>query len=91
MSERPDYPEGAFWLDKDVADWLVVIADRHFAGDRDMAMNEMLRVVMEIWKKPNDLWAGVHRHGNALLAGQRAQRLREISDRDRRSGSPGSA
>lgn len=80
MSERPDYPEGAFWLDRDVVQFLYVIADKYFGGNRDLALNEMLRITMAMYQKPGDLWAGVEQHKWAHIRGETERRRQELKD-----------
>lgn len=73
--EVPDWAK--VWLDHDVATWLHVIADKYFAGNVELAMNEMLRVTMAMSTKPDDPWAGIMAQQKAHSRGQReAERRR---------------
>lgn len=80
MTERPEYPEGAFWLDRDVVEFLNVIAEKYFGGNRDLALNEMVRVTMAMYNKPDDMWAAVDRHKWAHQRGQSEARRRRLKD-----------
>jgi hypothetical protein len=75
MSERPEYPKGAFWLDRDVAEHVIIVADKYFGGNRDLALNELVRVTMAMYAKPDDMWAGIERQKLAHWRGEREQRL----------------
>jgi hypothetical protein len=68
--EVPDWAK--VWLDRDVAAWLHVQADRFFGGNVDLALNEFLRVVMEMSAKPDDPWAGIEAHRRAHARGRPA-------------------
>lgn len=57
------------WLDRDVAEWLHRIADEHFNGDVEKAMNTCLNALMKAEEKPDDCWAAI-----TSLAASRAPR-----------------
>lgn len=74
--EVPDWAK--VWLDRDVATWLHLIADKYFAGDVGLALNEMLRIPMAMHNKPDDPWAGImaHRWSKARGEDEMARRSR---------------
>lgn len=47
------------WMDEDVAQFLHDLADLHYEGNVEKAMNESLRAVMIAMRTPEDPWAGV--------------------------------
>lgn len=72
--EVPDWAK--LWLDRDVAQWLHIEADRYFGGNVELCTNEMLRIVMAMSMNPEDPWIDVIQHGNAHARGRLEQRLR---------------
>jgi hypothetical protein len=76
MESTDEVPDGEkLWLDRDVATWLHLEADRHFAGNVELCMNEMLRIVMQMSLHPDDPWIDVIQHQNARARGRREQAL----------------
>jgi hypothetical protein len=83
--EVPDWAK--VWFDRDVAEWLHVIADKYFAGNVELAMNEMLRITMAMYNKPDDRWAGIEEHRRAHARGEaEAERLRRQGRRQAGTG-----
>lgn len=76
--EVPDWAK--IWLERDVASWLHVIADRYFAGNTELALNEMLRIPMALSTKPDDPWAGIEAHRKAKMRGEYEQKMRKRSE-----------
>lgn len=68
--EVPDWAK--VWLDRDVAAWLHLQADKYFGGDINLTLNEMLRIPMAMSAKPDDPWAGITAHRQARSAGEAA-------------------
>jgi hypothetical protein len=68
-------------LDLDVAEWLHMIADKHYDGDFETALNDALRAVMSRETPPKDPWATITMMNRMRAAGR---------SRDPESG-PGSA
>ncbi len=72
MSVHPQPP--AEWpplsLDRDVAVWLHILADRDYDGDMRLALNEMLRVVMAQSQGPGEPWAALERRHRGRVQGQ---------------------
>lgn len=59
MSE-PNQGREPLWLDRTVAVWLHKIADEHYGGDVEKAMNEALRAMMAAEANPEDPWAAIN-------------------------------
>lgn len=55
--EVPDWAK--LWLEPDVAAFLHRVADSYFNGDVNLALNEVLRINVAMYEKPNDMWAGI--------------------------------
>lgn len=59
MSE-PSKGRQPLWLDRNVAVWLHRVADEHYGGDVERAMNEALRAMMMAEANPEDPWAAIN-------------------------------
>lgn len=71
--EVPDWAK--LWLDRDVAQFLHVLADKYFGGNVELTMNELLRISMAMYNKPDDRWAGIEAHRRAHARGE-SERVR---------------
>lgn len=78
-------PSARLWLDPDVARWLHLQADKHYAGDVERALNEAIRTVMLQVAEPGNPWAALQ---HQLRSRQRA--LLEESAAKPRAAEPGS-
>lgn len=59
-------------LDMDVAEWLHAMADAHYGGDVQLALNECLRALLVAEQaKPFDPWATVSHLARSRAPGRR--------------------
>jgi hypothetical protein len=77
--EVPD-PEQV-WIDADVGRWLHLIAGKYFGGNVSLCLNEIIRISMAMYNKPDDLWVATERHNLAHEKGATEARRREARRR----------
>lgn len=68
-------------MDREVGEWLRKIADRYFAGNMSLALNEMLHIPMAMQKAPDDMWADAWAHKAAMDRGQAEIRRQNLTKR----------
>lgn len=47
------------WLDREVAVWLHKLANEHYRGNVQTAMNEALKAIMKMEQNPEDRWKAI--------------------------------
>jgi transposase-like protein len=64
------------WIDADVGRWLHVIADKYFGGNVSLCLNEIVRISMAMYNKPDDHWVATEAHNIAHQRGAAEARKR---------------
>lgn len=80
MASREEVPDPEqVWIDPDVGKWLHLIADKYFGGNVSLCLNELVRISMAMYAKPDDHWVATEAHNIAHLRGEAEVRRRTLT------------